>query len=480
MLRRTSFLSSLRLSPAWLKRNNQYLGKKLVFSLSITIMLIIILPSILRNTAFLPFSLQEKRHQATQIKETSDTSSPPKRSKSQVGYNKMALWNLKSGPHLRGANIIQRRRYPQIDGPTFLGSGPMGAPFTQEDFNRLSAMGANYVNISHSGLFSETPPYELDKKIQTNLDNLLDMIAKADMFAVITFRTGPGRNEFAIHPEEAGSWFPPGMLINTVWQNQAAQNAWVKMWRYTAKRYRDNPIVVGYDLMCEPNSNEYLDIWEPEEFYPDYANTLHDWNRMYPPIVAAIREVDKKTPILIGCMSYSAVNWLPYLKTTGHSRLVYMVHQYAPHQYTHQWWDDLQYSYPDVFDTDWDGVDDQFNRTWLNNLLTIVDNFVAKHGVSAGVNEFGVVRWVPGAADFMDDQMGLFEQRGLNHALWEWSTSWKPYRKQIDAFNFLHGPNPHNHTDVTSSDLIEVIKRYWSYNTARPSSVTTKKIIIRK
>jgi hypothetical protein len=39
-------------------------------------------------------------------------------------------------------------------------------------------------------------------------------------------------------------------------------------------------------------------------------------------------------------------------------------------------------------------------------------------GVPVSVNEFGVMRWVPNAADFMRDEMELFEQRGMNHALW--------------------------------------------------------------
>jgi len=77
-----------------------------------------------------------------------------------------------------------------------MGPGPVGLPYIQEDFDRLAALGANYVNISHPGLFTETPPYTLDQDIQDNLDNLLNMIAEDDMFAVIAFRTGPGRSEF--------------------------------------------------------------------------------------------------------------------------------------------------------------------------------------------------------------------------------------------------------------------------------------------
>jgi hypothetical protein len=383
--------------------------------------------------------------------------------------DKWALWT--EGTRLRGANIYQHRVYPELDDDS-MGPGPVGPPYTQEDFNRLAALGANYVNISHPGLFSETPPYALDQGIQDNLDSLLDMIAEADMFAVLSFRTGPGRSEFIFFYDEAGTWFDESYLNDSVWQDQAAQDAWVAMWRHTAERYRNNPILVGYDLMVEPNANDmWLDIWEPEEFYSTYANTLYDWNQLHPRITAAIREVDTDTPVLIGGMSYSAVDWLPYLQPTGDTRTVYTVHQYAPVQYTHQL-PPLELTDPGVFDTDWDGVDDQFNRAWLDNLLSTVETFALTHGVPIAANEFGIMRWEPGAAEFMDDQMDLFEDLGMNFALWLWEASWEPRAEMNDYFNFLHGPDPDHHAEVSSSDLIDVILQHWGRNTIRPSNLS--------
>ena len=383
--------------------------------------------------------------------------------------DKWALWT--EGTRLRGANIHQRRVYPELDDGS-MGTGAVGPPYTQEDFNQLAALGANYVSISHPGLFSESPPYTVGQDIQDNLDSLIDMIAKADMFAVISFRTGPGRSEFTFFYEEAGTWFDDSYLNDSVWQDQAAQDAWVAMWRHTAERYRNNPIVVGYDLMVEPNANGvWLDVWEPEEFYPTYTNTLYDWNQLYPRISAAIRDVDSETPILIGGMSYSAVRWLPYVQPTGDERTVYTVHQYQPFQYTHQL-PPLELGYPGAFDTDWDGVDDQFNRAWLEDLLWIVDTFALVHEVPVAANEFGVIRWEPGAADFMDDQMDLFEDLGMNYALWLWEPSWEPRAAMDDYFDFLHGPDPDHHADVPSSDLIDVIAEHWGRNTIRPSSLS--------
>jgi cysteinyl-tRNA synthetase len=387
------------------------------------------------------------------------------------GFDKWSLWI--DGPHLRGANIYQRRVYPELDGADFMGSGPVGPPFTQTDFDSLAALGANVVNISHPGLFTEEPPYTLDPEIQANLDNVLELIARSDMFAVIAFRTGPGRSEFTFFYGEDNDWFDASYYNDTVWQDQAAQDAWGAMWRYTAERYRDNPIVVGYDLMVEPNSNEVIyDLWDPEAFHEQYGGTLADWNQFHPRITAAIREVDTETPILVGGMGYSAVDWLPYVEPSDDPRTVYTVHQYAPFDYTHQepgFLGNFDFSYPGEMDLDWDGEEDVFDQDWMENLLTTADDFAVEHNVPVAVNEFGVVRWVPGAAAFMRDQMDLLEERGMNYALWEWQTSWEPFAEEVTAFNFRYGSDPDSRREV-ESELMDVIIDHWHRNTIRPST----------
>ena len=71
------------------------------------------------------------------------------------------------------------------------------------------------------------------------------------------------------------------MVYDDVWLDQAPQHAWVEVWRHTAERHRDNPIVAAYDLMCEPNaSGRSLDNYDPDEFYPVYAGTPYDWNQL--------------------------------------------------------------------------------------------------------------------------------------------------------------------------------------------------------
>jgi len=104
----------------------------------------------------------------------------------------------------------------------------------------------------------------------------------------------------------------------------------------------------------------------------------------------------------------------------------------------------------------------------MDEWLRTVDDFRNQHGVPVVINEFGGTRWNPGFAQFMDDQMRLFEERGLNYAFWEWPSSWRPFVSDVNAFNFLFGPDPDINQRVESSELIEVVRKYWGRNTLRP------------
>lgn len=389
----------------------------------------------------------------------------------------MTKWDLWSSGEvtLRGINIHQRLIYEGWDDPEQYGEGPVGPPFAQEDFDQLAALGANYVNISHPGLFTEDPPFELNEGSQANLDRLLEMIAQADMFAVISFRTGPGRSEFSFMGVGDDDPFGQSHLNDTAWEDQAAQDAWVDMWKYTADRYRDNGIVVGYDLMVEPNANAiFFDMYWPPDFYPAYGNTLYDWNQLYPHIVEAIREVDSDTPILVGAMSWSQVDWLPYLEPTDDPRTVYTFHQYAPQDYTHQYPDeqgDLPITYPGKLDLDGDGEIDSLDRDWLESLLSPVTEFQSTHGMPVAVNEYGVMRFEPGAAEYLNDLMALLEDLGINHALWAWTSAHVLRYGDMQEFEYRLGPDMDNLTEEVPSELMEVIVRNWEQNTVRPSQV---------
>ncbi len=382
--------------------------------------------------------------------------------------SKWELWS-QGQTTLRGANIWQALVVPELDGPEFKGSAHIGPPFIQADFDRLAALGANLVVISYPGLFTEKPPFVPDLAAAENLDRLLEMISTADMFAVIAFRTGPGRSEYTICC--AGEDWAEGYFNDSMWQDMAAQDAWVEMWKFTAERYRNNPIVVGYELMVEPNSNGVVfDVWEPEEFYPRYAGTSYDWNQLYPRLVTAIRQVDSDTPILIDPMSYGDIEWLPAMQVLEAEKIVYSPHQYSPHPYTHQWEQEGN-TYPGFFDLDYDGSRETFDLDWLRGLTGMIRDFRDQYHAVVAVSEYGVMRSVPDAPAYLHDLMGLFEELGVNYSMWEWSVSYPPFVDEVNAFTFQYGPDLNNIMEV-ENPLMDVILAYWQRNSLRPSNVT--------
>jgi hypothetical protein len=295
---------------------------------------------------------------------------------------------------LRGSNISQAIIIPELDGPTFKGPGPVGPPYTQEDFDRLSALGANYVSISGPGIFSIQAPYEILPEVVAHYDRLLDMIGKADMFATIGFRTGPGRADWSICCADA-DWAQP-YLVDTVWQDREQQAAWVEMWRATAEHFRGHPNVVAYKLMVEPNAAAFhLNIYDAAEFFNNYGDSNYDWNSWFPEIIAAIREVDDDTPILVSADDYSSVAWLPFVTIVDDEKTAYFVDQDEPHAYTHQGIDD-HLGYPGNFDTDYDGVSEEFDFSWLERHMSTVSKFEAANGAHVTVEEYGLARWSPG------------------------------------------------------------------------------------
>ena len=347
---------------------------------------------------------------------------------------------------------------------------PSAHPTWPSDFTTLASLGANVVHISHPGLFGETAPYELDEAMQTNLDQLLEWIYAADMFAVIGFRTGPGRSEFTFFHGEEGSWFDDSYFNEQVWVDAAAQAAWVEMWRYTAGRYAAHPAVVGYELMVEPNSNAvWLEEWDPEQFYANHVGSLYDWNPLAAAISDAVRGADQNTPILIGGLGYSSAAWLPYIELTGDPRTVYVIHQYAPIAYTHQEPGGSGFSFPGRFDTNGDGQPEPFDISWLLALFDQINLFHIRTGAPVAVSEYGLVRWATNGPEFLIQQQRLMEQSGLNYAIWAWSSSWG-LTQGFDGFIYRFGADPNNHQVIANNELTVALQLAWLQNEQRPST----------
>lgn len=342
---------------------------------------------------------------------------------------KIALWDNTTGPHLRGAVFPQRRVYPDIDGDTFLGPGPVGTPISSRALASLAEAGGNLALLSHPGIFSETAPYRLDAAIEDHLAELIACCARHGLFTVIAFRSGPGRSEFTFHRDDGGSWFPNSMIDEHVWSSGEAQAAWVEMCRHTARQFRNHASVAGFLPMVEPNGSHVVS----RSTWPEFARHL----------AMEIRAVDADLPVLISPDGYANAVNAKQLDLTDISNLVMAIHDYSPFAYTH------------------------------GDPVSAASFSDAEARVSAPdyprwmVGEFGVRRWAANAARYLDLRLQSMEQQGANSTFFHWPSGWENYEAVENGWNPFFGSDAAASRRSATTPIVDVLAQYWSRNTVR-------------
>jgi cysteinyl-tRNA synthetase len=362
--------------------------------------------------------------------------------------DKWDLWT--AGTRLRGADLHPCKL---IDEETCL------EPITLRDVYELAASGANLINASYPGVFAVNPPHALDPVAVAYLDNLIAWAEEIGIYVVIHFRTGPGRNEAAIHRLRGADM--------SIWTDPTAQEGWLAMWQYVADRYGNSPVVIGYNLLVEPLANLTVDPdqeLEPEQVQAQLEGTPADWNMLAKRITAAIREVDSDTPILVDSMNWASAQWFSVLEPTGDPRTIYSFHTYDPDVYTNQEQGQQEIHYPDEVEDYGETI--IFDIAWLDENLQPVVDFAERHDVPIYVGEFGAMRWVPGAADFIRDQTSLFEKYGWNYAYYVWRGD----EVYFDGFNMEYGPDPSRHSPEAGNEVMELYLERWEQNVYFPAT----------
>jgi hypothetical protein len=271
------------------------------------------------------------------------------------------------------------------------------------------------------------------------------------------FRSGPGRNEEAIHDTRRANY--------SVWTEQDAHDAWSEMWRFTADRYGDSPVVVGFNLVVEPHVNTLIDPrgrLEPIDVQTEAEGTLMDWNAFAADMTAAIRQVDPDTPIIVNSLHWGSAEWFAALRPTGDARTVYSFHAYEPDIYTHQDEGEIEISYPSTVQDRRETI--EFDRNWIEEEFQPVIEFEQKYGVPIFVGESGSMRWVPGAVEFHSDLTAIFEAHGWNHVYYVWRTDDNGW----DGFNLERGTDPANHSTIPDNPLLAVYLDRWAQNAYYP------------
>ncbi len=180
---------------------------------------------------------------------------------------------------------------------------------TREDIHFIKQSGFNSVRVPFSyRLFMsdgeqqklEGPGYEL-------LDHVVDWCRKEDVYVILDMHAAPG-GQTGDNIDD--SWGYPFLF-----ESPESQALTANLWRKIAARYRDEPTIIGYDLLNEPIAH-----------YFDTAYLNPKLEPLYRKVVAAIREVDKNHVVFLG-----GAQWDGNFKVFGppfDDKLAYTFHKY--------------------------------------------------------------------------------------------------------------------------------------------------------
>lgn len=269
-----------------------------------------------------------------------------------------------------------------------------------------------------------------------------------------------------ISPAVINSW-------NNFWaysKHKDLQDHYIEMWKFVAQRFKDNPKVIGYDLMNEPWAGDLVKAFITGEFEKNHLT------RFYRRIIPAMREVDQVKYLFFEPAPAPVTFGMPsHLRTIRdaipESRVVY-----APHIYplgTHE-------------GKPYGGNDKKNVRDWHRERKKEVKRFgriplmCGEFGLSPSVKDYDV---------YLRDITGIFDENLWHWAYWSndrggWSplnadgtetailphlvraypkaTSGRIYNFSYDPLEYVFEMQYLNNPDIKMPTEIFIPRRYYS------------------
>jgi hypothetical protein len=180
---------------------------------------------------------------------------------------------------------------------------------TDEDIRFIKQGGFNSVRVpfSYRLFVSDADPRRLEGVGYELLDRVVGWSRKEGLYVILDMHAAPG-GQTGDNIDD--SWGYPFLF-----ESAESQELTVKIWRKIAERYREEPTVIGYDLLNEPI---------PHFFDAAYFNPKLE--PLYRKIVAGIREVDKNHIVFLG-----GAQWDTNFKVFGppfDDKAAYTFHKY--------------------------------------------------------------------------------------------------------------------------------------------------------
>ncbi len=270
------------------------------------------------------------------------------------------------------------------------------------EIEKLAKLHVNAValalNIRNTAEFEKMMPEDAWNANIAWADRMLDACKRHGITGIITFFQVP------FDPSKGYTEISP-----TFWDSASNREEAVQIAGRLARHFKSRGDELGaYEILSEPV------VYRGKK-----VETPASWPELRGKIVRELRKYDAKRYVIVTPgfggepSSYKDFRPLPF------SRLIYGVHFYEPHSFSHQGLPGFRrgMAYPE-----------DFSKEWLINTLHPVSDFSKKYQELVYIGEFSAIRWAPGANQYISDLIDLFDENGFG---------WMYF-----CYNSYHGWNP--------------------------------------
>lgn len=184
---------------------------------------------------------------------------------------------------------------------------------TRKDIEFIASTGANTVRLPfHYKLFTDEDYMGLSSAQDgfQRIDSVVSWCRDNGLYLILDMHDAPGG--------QTGDNIDDSYGYPWLFESEKSQQLFCDIWKKIADYYKDEPVILGYELINEPIA--------------PYFENVDDLNSKLEPLhkraVASIREVDANHIILLGGSQWNG-NFKPFSDSTYDDKIMYTCHRYG-------------------------------------------------------------------------------------------------------------------------------------------------------
>ena len=184
---------------------------------------------------------------------------------------------------------------------------------TREDIGFIASTGANTIRVPfHYKLFTDEDYMGLtsDQDGFRRLDDVIGWCREFGLYVILDMHDAPGG--------QTGDNIDDSHGYPWLMESEASQRLFCDIWKKIAEYYRNETVILGYDLINEPIAPYFENV--------DELNARLE--PLHKRVTAAIREVDPNHIILLGAPQWNG-NFKPFMDWKYDDKLMWTCHRYG-------------------------------------------------------------------------------------------------------------------------------------------------------